>query len=103
MSPCWAGRIKWRVGVYADIGFITLDSLPMAGTLIFTTPEAFSGYSYFLYIVLELVAVACRPALYPCPIVVDGVDRVMQELGYLRAVVNAEAYQREYAYVGVKA
>lgn len=48
--------------------------------------------------VLELLTVYGSAVLYLGAVVVDGVDRIVQELGYLGAVVDAEAYQGEDAY-----
>jgi hypothetical protein len=52
-------------------------------------PSASLRQSQFLYTALERFAIAYGAILYARPVVVDGIDRIMQKLGYLAAVFDA--------------
>lgn len=56
------------------------------------------GQSYRFDIILELVAAYGRSVLYLCAIVIYRIDREMQELGNLGAVIDAKTYESKDTY-----
>ena len=56
--------------------------------------------TYFSQALCEQFLINKRGSTKPCAVIIDGMDRAMQELGYLSAVVNAQSYECKYAQFG---
>ena len=59
-------------------------------------------HSNILYPRLKIVTVGNGNTFYTCPIIIYGVDRIMQELSDTGAVVNAQTDKREDAQSGIE-